>query len=90
MVGVVNAVGEVQLHRLSLDGPSGEGEARGSSTSEPGEDDTDIPGAETRCPVSSETAGPEPHCTEIERVRIADDDDRLALSLDWSNALQHR
>ena len=69
VTGVVNAAGEVQLHRLSLQGSAGEDEVR--------------------CTGSSVTTGPKPHCTEIQRLRIADDD-RLALSLDWSNALQHR
>ena len=69
VVGVVNAVGEVQLHRLSLEGPARGGETHGLG--------------------SSISAGPTPHCTEIQKLRIGDDD-RLALSLDWSNALQHR
>ena len=76
VAGVVNAAGEVQLHRLSLQGPAGDEEGQA------GED-------EVRRTRSSVTAGPKPHCTEIQGLRIADDD-RLALSLDWSNALQHR
>ena len=69
VAGVVNAAGEVQLHRLSLESPAGGDEAQGSG--------------------NSVSAGPVPYCTEIQKLRIGDDD-RLALSLDWSNALQHR
>ena len=83
VVGVVNAAGEVQLHRLSLEGPAGEEEGPAGKHACPAGKD------EVRRTGSSVTAGPKPHCTEIQRLRIADDD-RLALSLDWSNALQHR
>ena len=97
VTGVVNAAGEVQLHRLNLEGPAGEhagraGELEGLAGKEEGPAGEHAYPAvkdEVRRTGSSVTAGPKPHCTEIQRLRIADDD-RLALSLDWSNALQHR
>ena len=66
VVGIANATGEMQLHKLCL----GRDTERHLLSCASDEEDDSL------------------QCTEMDRIKLGED--RLELSLDWSNALQYR